>query len=165
MDSSGNDDAWDWVMSPRAENQFSNLDSQTQEQIVSKLDEVVAAEWRHPRDFLEPLTGSPFAKLRVGGYRIGCRIVESDQILRIESIRQRECAYSGDDKFHRGYLISPPRGRRIIDSIQAENTHTGIHFAFSIESPFSPSKEDLGLHDYWIHRSRFGVPRYPSRWR
>ena len=84
-------------MSPRAEDQFSKLDSNIQERIVSKLDEVVSSKWREPKDYLEPLTGSPFAKLRIGSYRIGCRLVEDDHVLRVESIRKREDAYSGDD--------------------------------------------------------------------
>ena len=84
-------------MSSRAEDQFSKLDANTQERIVSKLDEVVSSEWRDPQDYLKPLTGSTFDKLRVGGYRIGCRLVEEDHVLRVESIRKREGAYSGDD--------------------------------------------------------------------
>jgi len=36
------DDAWDWVLSPRADDQFEQLDDETQERIVSKLDEVVS---------------------------------------------------------------------------------------------------------------------------
>lgn len=66
MGSTASDDEWDWKLSPRADDQFSQLDSETQQRIVSKLDEVVAAEWRHPEEFLEPLTNSPFQKLRIG---------------------------------------------------------------------------------------------------
>lgn len=97
MESAGSDDTWDWVLSPRAEDQFSGLESELRKRIVSKLDAVVTSEWREPGDFLEPLTGSPFHKLRVGGYRIGCRLDERDNVLRVESIRKREGAYSGDD--------------------------------------------------------------------
>ena len=97
MGSKASKDSWDWEMSPRAEEQFSKLDSELQDRLVSKLDEVVSSEWRTPRDFLDPISGSPFDKLRIGGYRIGCRLVEQDRILRVESIRKREGAYSGDD--------------------------------------------------------------------
>jgi len=92
-----NDRQWDWALSPRADTQFDQLDDETKERITSKLDEVVSSEWREPADFLEPLTGSPFQKLRVGGYRLGCRVRHEEQLLRIESIRKREGAYSGDD--------------------------------------------------------------------
>lgn len=92
MGSGGSDDTWDWVLSPRAEGQFSGLESEMQERIVSKLDEVITSEWREPGDFLEPLTGSPFHKLRVGDYRIGRRLDVRDGVLRVESIRKREGA-------------------------------------------------------------------------
>jgi len=94
---STSENEWDWMLSPRADSQFERLDADTQEQIVSKLDEVVSSEWREPGDFLEPLTGSPFQKLRVGGYRLGCRLRREERVLRVESIRKREGAYSDDD--------------------------------------------------------------------
>lgn len=97
MGSTGSDDDWDWTLSPRADDQFAQLDDQTQRQIASKLDKVVSSEWREPGDFLEPLTGSPFSKLRVGGYRLGCRLHTDSHTLRVESVRKREGAYSGDD--------------------------------------------------------------------
>ncbi|MFB6142479.1 MAG: type II toxin-antitoxin system RelE/ParE family toxin, partial [Halorientalis sp.] len=65
--------------------------------VTSKLDEVVSSEWREPAEFLEPLTNSPFQKLRVGDYRLGCRLLREERTLRVESIRQREGAYKGDD--------------------------------------------------------------------
>ena len=91
------DDDWDWAFSSRAEEQFSNLNRDAQERIVSKLDEVVSSEWRDPDDYLEPLTGSPFQKLRVGGYRLGCRLVRDEKTLRVESVRKRSGAYKADD--------------------------------------------------------------------
>lgn len=99
MDSAANDgdEPWDWVFSPRADDQFGQLDDETRERIVSKLDDVVSSEWRDPEDFLDSLTGSPFQKLRVGGYRLGCRVHREQRVLRVESIRKREGAYSGDD--------------------------------------------------------------------
>lgn len=97
MGSNDDEEEWDWILSPRADTQFEQLDAETQQRIVSKLDEVVSSEWRNPEDFLEPLTGSPFQKLRIGGYRLGCRVRHEEQILRVESIRKREGAYSGDD--------------------------------------------------------------------
>jgi mRNA interferase RelE/StbE len=97
MGSTSDDGDWDWMLSSRANSQFEQLDTDTQERIASKLDEVVSSEWRNPDDFLEPLTGSPFQKLRVGGYRLGCRLHRETQVLRVESIRKREGAYSDDD--------------------------------------------------------------------
>lgn len=97
MGPGASDDPWEWVFSPRAEDQFSTLDPETQARIIAKLDEVVTSEWRDPGDFLEPLTGSPFEKLRIGGYRLGCRLRPDERVLRVESIRKREGAYSADD--------------------------------------------------------------------
>lgn len=91
------EDEWDWELSPRADDQFARLDRSAQERIVSKLDEVVTSEWRAPTDYLEPLTNSPFEKLRVGGYRLGCRVVRDECVLRVESIRKRSGAYTADD--------------------------------------------------------------------
>ena len=76
----GNDGKWEWALSPRADDRFDQLDDETKERIASKLDEVVSSAWREPADFLEPLTGSPFRKLRVRGYRLGCRIKHETQV-------------------------------------------------------------------------------------
>lgn len=91
------DDSWDWEFSPRAESQFAQFGAQRQQRIIDKLDEVVTSEWRSPGDFLEPLTNSPYRKLRVGDYRLGCRLQQSSQTLRVESVRKRDGAYKGDD--------------------------------------------------------------------
>ena len=90
-------DGWDWEFSPRADDQFARLEPDVQERIVSKLDEVVSSEWREPGEFLEPLTGSPFQKLRVGDYRLGCRLMRDGLVLRVESVRKRSDAYTADD--------------------------------------------------------------------
>lgn len=97
MGSAASDEGWDWLLSPRADDQFDQLDGQTQQRLVAKLDEVVSSEWRDPEEFLESLTNAPFQKLRVGDYRLGCRLRREEQTLRVESIRKREGAYSGDD--------------------------------------------------------------------
>jgi mRNA interferase RelE/StbE len=60
------DGSWTWKFTPRAADQFQTLDPHVQDRITSKLDEVVDSQWRDPDDFLEPLTGGPFSKLRVG---------------------------------------------------------------------------------------------------
>lgn len=50
-------DDWTWTFTPRAADQFDNLETHVQDRIVSKLDDVVDSAWRDPDDFLEPLTG------------------------------------------------------------------------------------------------------------
>lgn len=88
---------WDWELTDRAETQFARLERNAQQRIVSKLDEVVDSEWREPTDFLEPLANSPFRKLRVGDYRLGCRVVHEEYLLRVASVRKRSDAYTADD--------------------------------------------------------------------
>lgn len=88
---------WDWVVSDRAERQLGRLDPERRERVIAKLDEVVDSEWRSPEEFLDTLRGSPFQKLRVGSLRVGCRVVHDTATLRVESVREREGAYDGDD--------------------------------------------------------------------
>ena len=90
-------DGWDWEFTRRAENQLAQLPSETQQRVIDKLDDVVGSEWRDPEEFLDPLANSPFQKLRVGDYRVGCRLLRDEQTLRVESVRKRDGAYKGDD--------------------------------------------------------------------
>lgn len=91
------DDRWTWKFTLRAADQFDSLDPHVQDRIVSKLDEVVDSEWREPKDFLEPLTGGPFSKLRVGQYRLACTLDSSNLVLEVHRIEHRSGAYTADD--------------------------------------------------------------------
>ncbi|MFB6180156.1 MAG: type II toxin-antitoxin system RelE/ParE family toxin [Halorientalis sp.] len=97
MGATRSDDEWDWEFSPRAETQFAQLESASQQRIIDKLEEIVTSEWRDPEEYLESLTNSPFQKLRVGDYRLGCRLRRESMLLRVESVRKRDGAYKGDD--------------------------------------------------------------------
>ena len=77
------DDGWTWKFTPRGADQFESLDTHVQDRIVSKLDGVVESEWRDPDEFLEPLTGGPFSKLRVRQYQLACVLDRSDRDRRI----------------------------------------------------------------------------------
>nr|WP_238323972.1 type II toxin-antitoxin system RelE/ParE family toxin [Halobacterium hubeiense] len=68
-----------------------------QDRIVSKLDEIVDDPWREPSDYLEPLTGGPFEKLRVGQYRLACILDYDELALEIHRIEHRSGAYTADD--------------------------------------------------------------------
>ena len=92
----GNRD-WTWKFTRRAADQFDGLDPHVQDRIVSKLDEVVDSEWRQPADFLEPLTGGPFSKLRVGQYRLACVLDHDASVLEVHRIEHRSGAYTADD--------------------------------------------------------------------
>lgn len=63
MSSSSN---WTWKIALSALDQFEDLGPHVQDRIVSQLDEIVDSELREPDDFLEPLTGGPFSKFRIG---------------------------------------------------------------------------------------------------
>jgi len=52
-------DEWDWEFTDTADRQFDGLDEYAQDRISSKLDEIVADQWRTPMDYLEPLEGAP----------------------------------------------------------------------------------------------------------
>lgn len=88
---------WTWKFAPRAASQFEGLDPHVQDRIVSKLDEVVNSEWREPKDFLDPLTGGPFSKLRVGQYRLACALDRGGATLEVHRIEHRSGAYTADD--------------------------------------------------------------------
>ena len=90
-------EGWTWAFTPRAADQFADLDGHVQDRIVSKLDEVVASEWREPADYLEPLTGGPFEKLRIGQYRLACTLDRKQNMLEVHRIEHRSGAYTADD--------------------------------------------------------------------
>ncbi|ARS89627.1 type II toxin-antitoxin system RelE family toxin [Natrarchaeobaculum aegyptiacum] len=91
------DEDWTWKFTPRAADQFASLDPHIQDRIVSKLDDVVDSDWRNPDDFLEPLTGGPFDKLRVGQYRVACVPNHGTATLEVHRIEHRSGAYTADD--------------------------------------------------------------------
>jgi len=91
------DDEWTWKFTPRAATQFDNLEHHVQDRIVSKLDEIVDDPWRDPDDYLEPLTGGPFEKLRIGQYRLACVLDRDALVLEVHRIEHRSGAYTADD--------------------------------------------------------------------
>jgi len=68
-----------------------------QNRIIAKLDDVVDSEWRDPDEFLEPLTGGPFAKLRVGQYRLARVLDRGSLVLGGHRIEHRSGAYTTED--------------------------------------------------------------------
>ncbi|MHC3439611.1 type II toxin-antitoxin system RelE family toxin [Natrialbaceae archaeon A-gly3] len=91
------EDDWTWKFTPSATDQFDGLDGHVQDRVVSKLDEIVDSEWREPKDFLEPLTGGPFFKLRIGQYRLACILEYDESVLEVHRIEHRSGAYTADD--------------------------------------------------------------------
>lgn len=89
---------WTWELRDRARDAFLDLDAHHRDRIRSKLNEIVDDEWREPDEYLEPLTGVPHAKLRVGGFRLGCECDYGEHVLKVYTIERRPGAYEpGDD--------------------------------------------------------------------
>jgi mRNA-degrading endonuclease RelE of RelBE toxin-antitoxin system len=89
---------WDWELTDTARQDFDGLDDHARDRIASKLDEIANDKWRDPPAHLEPLQGAPHQKLRVGPFRLGCRIDRSKKILYVLRIRKRGGdAYRSDD--------------------------------------------------------------------
>ena len=89
---------WDWELTDTARTDFDGLDDHARDRIASKLDEIIDDEWRDPPEHLEPLSGVPHEKLRIGQFRLGCRVDRTDKILYVLRIRKRGGgAYRSDD--------------------------------------------------------------------
>jgi len=89
---------WDWELTDTARSDFDDIDDYARERISGKLDEIVTDEWRDPIEYLEPLSGVPHQKLRVGPFRLGCRADQDNEILYVLRIRKRGGdAYRSDD--------------------------------------------------------------------
>jgi len=88
---------WTWEFRPSAADAFAGLDGDVQERIVSKLDDIVADEWRDPPDYVEPLAGQPHGKVRVGSYRLGALADREAGSLVVYDIEHRSGAYTADD--------------------------------------------------------------------
>ena len=56
------DDDWTWALAPAAAAQFEDLDGHIQDRVVSKLEEIVASDWREPEAVPAPLAAVVLAK-------------------------------------------------------------------------------------------------------
>ena len=89
---------WRWQFRGPAKRSYDDLDEHAQERITDKLDEIVTDRWRDPDEYLEPLTGVPHSKLRIGQFRLGAECNHDELILDVYTIEQRGGAYKpGDD--------------------------------------------------------------------
>lgn len=89
---------WTWEFRSPAADSFDALDTETQQRIVRKLDEIVDDSWREPYEHIEPLSGMPHGKIRVGEFRLGAAANRQTNTLTIYDIEHRSGAYKpGDD--------------------------------------------------------------------
>ena len=63
--------SWTWQFRTPAKRTYDALDEHAQNRITDKLDEIVNDQWPDPDDYLEPVTGAPYSKLRIGQFRLG----------------------------------------------------------------------------------------------
>jgi mRNA interferase RelE/StbE len=91
------DDGWTWQFRAPAKRTYDDLGPHAQNRITDKLDEIVNDQWREPADYLEPLTGAPHSKLRIGQFRLGAECDHDNAILDIYTIERRGGAYKADD--------------------------------------------------------------------
>ncbi|WP_316043109.1 type II toxin-antitoxin system RelE family toxin [Haloplanus rubicundus] len=73
------------------------FNSQEQERILGKLDEIVDSPWRDPPDYSEPLRNSPHRKVRVGEFRLAVTLRQNEQRMVVARIKRRGSAYTVDD--------------------------------------------------------------------
>ena len=90
-------DDWSWRFRTPAKRTYDDLDDHAQDRITDKLDEIVNDQWREPTDYLEPLTGAPHSKLRIGQFRLGVQCDHAGNVLDIYTIERRGGAYKADD--------------------------------------------------------------------
>jgi mRNA interferase RelE/StbE len=89
---------WEWEFRPPAARAFDDLEAPIQNRIVAKLDEIVTDEWRDPHEYIEPLSGMPHGKVRVGDFRLGATADRETKTVIIYDIEHRSGAYKpGDD--------------------------------------------------------------------
>lgn len=89
--------SWVWQFRSPAKRTYDALDTHAQDRITDKLDEIVNDQWREPGDYLEPLTGAPHSKLRIGQFRLGAECNRDGKVLDIYTIERRGGAYKADD--------------------------------------------------------------------
>jgi mRNA interferase RelE/StbE len=91
------DDGWTWEFKRPAKRAYDDLDEHAQHRIVDKLDDIVTDQWRDPSEYMEPLTGAPHSRIRIGQFRLGCECDYEENTLIIFTIEHRSGAYKADD--------------------------------------------------------------------
>jgi len=91
------DDDWRWIFKAPAKRTYDDLDDHTQKRITDKLDDIVNDQWRDPDEYMQPLTGAPHSRIRIGQFRLGCECDYENKELAIFTIERRSGAYKADD--------------------------------------------------------------------
>lgn len=91
------DKGWSWRFTSTSKDDFAGLDSDDQQQIVTKLDDICDSPWREPPDYGEPLQNSPYRKIRIGEFRLSVTFDRNSRAMIIARIKRRGGAYTADD--------------------------------------------------------------------
>ena len=87
-----------WQFRTPAKRTYDDLDRHARERITDKLDEIVNDQWREPDDYLDPLTGAPHSKPRIGQFRLGADCNRNERVLDVYTTEHRGGVYKpGDD--------------------------------------------------------------------
>jgi mRNA-degrading endonuclease RelE of RelBE toxin-antitoxin system len=86
-------EGWDYRFTPQARDDLRALDEETAKRVVEKLEDVVTSTFREPPEWLEPLEGLRYEKLRVGDYRALVVLVRDDRTLEVHQVGHRRNVY------------------------------------------------------------------------
>lgn len=84
---------WTYRFTERARDELRSLDDEVAQRVVEKLEEVVNSEFREPPEWLAPLEGLPYHKLKVGDYRAVILVIRDDGVLEVHSVGHRRNVY------------------------------------------------------------------------
>jgi mRNA-degrading endonuclease RelE of RelBE toxin-antitoxin system len=88
------DERWRWELSERAADGLEALDTDTQQRVLDKLDDVVSDEFRDPPEFAKLLTGmGPWQSLRIGEYRAIVRFDRDGLVVQVGAVGHRSSIY------------------------------------------------------------------------
>jgi len=88
---------WTWRRSSTAQDDLDRLEADDQERIEAKLDDICGSSWRDPPEYGEPLSGTPFRKIRVGEFRLSVTFLHDECEVVVARIKRRGGAYTADD--------------------------------------------------------------------
>jgi mRNA interferase RelE/StbE len=90
-------DEWTWRLSSTARSDFERLETDEQERVEGKLDEICETPWRDPPEYGEPLEGSPYRKVRIGDLRLSVTFLHDEREMVVARMKKRGGAYTADD--------------------------------------------------------------------
>ncbi len=91
------DGEWTWELASKAQDDLTALNSNEQQRIIDKIDEIIDSPWRDPPDYGEPLQNSSRRKVRIGEFRLAVTFRRDEHRMVVARIKRRGGAYTADD--------------------------------------------------------------------